>query len=122
LTRQLDQIVVKLPDALKRDALSCMVLGDDATREIACAFYSQAVAVMSQGNPRSEVMLFQLYTAKTFDEVCRQLRVTDDSLRELGHETSELYFNDRPSLAELAQRMPDYVSPFEVKNVLDMNH
>jgi hypothetical protein len=122
LTRQLDQAVAKWPDALKRDALSCIVLGDDATREIVCAFYSQAVAVMHQGNRQDEVMVFQIYTAKTFDEVCRQLRVTDNSLRELGHETSELYFNDRPALSELAQRMPDYVFPFEVKNVLDMNH
>jgi hypothetical protein len=99
-----------------------MVLEDDATREIVCAFYSQAVAVMRQGKPKNEVVLFQIYTAQTFEEVCRLLRVADNSLRELVHETSELYFNDRPTLAELAQRMPDYVLPFEVKNVLDVNH
>jgi hypothetical protein len=122
LTRQLDQTVAKWPDALKRDALSCMVLGDDATREIVCAFYSQAVAVMRQGKPQDELMLFQIYTAKTFDEMCGLLRVPDNSLRELVHETSELYFNDRPTLAELARQMPEYVFPFEVKNVLDMNH
>ena len=119
--RQLDDTVAKWPDSLKKDAAG-MVLGDDVAAEILCALYAQAVAVLSEAEPRDEQAFFQIYTKKTFDDLRRLPPEADNSLRELAHETSDLYFNDHPTLAELAERMPDYVFPPEIEKVRDMKH
>jgi hypothetical protein len=121
LMRQLDETVAKWPDALKKDAAG-MVLGDDVAAEILCAFYAQAVAVLSEREPDDEQAFSQVYTSRTFDEMRRLLPQAGNSFEELVHETSDLYFNDHPTLAELAQQMPDYVFPPELEKVQNMKH
>jgi hypothetical protein len=121
LMRQLDKTVADFPEALTKDAVG-VGLGIDVASEILCGLYAQAVAVLREGEPDDEQYFFQLYTAKTFDELCKQVSETIHSIRELEHETSDLYFNDHPSLAELAEQMPDYVFKSEVKQVQDMNN
>ncbi len=119
--RQLDETLAEWPDALKKDAAG-IVLGDDVAAEILCALYAQAVAVLREGEPDDERAFFQIYTAKILDELRRLLPEVGHSFQELVHETSDLYFNDHPTLAELAQQMPDHVFAPELKNVLDMKH
>lgn len=121
LMRQLGETIAKLPEALKKDV--AVTSGDDAS-EILCALYAQAVAVLGQDEPSDERALFQIYTAKTFAELLSLLRLppeAEGSLRELAHETSDLYFNDHPSLAELAQEMPEYAYAPEVERVKRMD-
>jgi len=115
----LAETVAKFPDALKKDAAG-MCLGDDVAAEILCAFYAQASVVLREGLPDNESTFFKFYTAKTFDEVCKLFPMANGPLRELAHGASDLYFNDHPTLADLADQMPDYVFPSEVKSVLDM--
>lgn len=123
LIRQLDETITKFPEPLKRNAVKTG-WADDVVAEILCALYSQSVAILLEGEPEDERTFFQIYTAKTFDKLRKVIPATNAGvpIQELIHETSDLYFNDRPNLAELAQQMPEYASELEVKKVQEMNH
>jgi hypothetical protein len=121
LMRQLEETIAKLPEALKKDV--AITSGGDAS-EILCALYAQAVAALGEHEPSDEQAFFQIYTAKTFAELLSLLGLppeAEGSFRELAHETSDLYFNNHPSLAELAQEMPEYAYAPEVEKVRGTN-
>jgi hypothetical protein len=124
LVEQMDEAVALSPDAdpsqtVKRD------VGEAVTAEIICALYSLAIAALGEDEFASERSVFQLYTAMTFEELRKLLNATEEfeiPIRVIADETANLYFNDKPTLAELARRLPEYVFEQELDKVEGMNN
>jgi hypothetical protein len=122
LGKSLDEAIsaaaVKFPKAVTPN-----VSHDACLIEIVCAMYAQAAAILGSGVPEEEQPFLQIYTAKSFEEL--RLHLPDKNaaaaIQELVHETSNLYFNDSPSLTELAEQFSDYARKSDVKKVQDMN-
>lgn len=99
-----------------------------AIREILCAYYCMAYTVLSQlaSEPDelpAEPNLWSLYTAKTFEEL--EILVAESGLGTLSNdlmtEGEGLYLNDKPTLAELAKKMPEYSWKVEAEKVVAMD-
>lgn len=98
-------------------------VGDDVEIEILCALYHQSVAILGARVSDDEASFIQLYSAETFHELRKQLPATSPwaSIQDLSDETFQLYFNDRPTLAELARKFSEYTLQSEVKEALEAN-
>lgn len=124
LIKQLDETVTDFPDADPSQAVKRDV-GEAVLAEIISALYCLAVAVLSEDEFASERSVFQLYTATTFEELHKLLNATaefDIPIRVIAHETANLYFNDQPTLADLARKFPEYVLEHDLKHVEGMNN
>jgi hypothetical protein len=84
-----------------------------ATFETFTALYCLAVAVLARnadGIWSPDKPLFHWYTARTFDLLQTALKEGGVvGFKELVDECTELYLHGRPTLAEFAEQMPDYI-------------
>ena len=116
----LRDLTVGIMKGLEKDAASLAdIKGADAEQakaailEIFAALYCLAVAVMARnadGIWSLDRPVFQWYTARTFDLLQKALKEGGAAgFDELVDECTELYLHDRPTLAELAQQMPEHM-------------
>lgn len=122
------------------------IMGLPSFLEVLSAYYCLAVAVLGQDDFAAQPYLWNLYTAKTFEEIERLLEETIGKhaqrtktpalgeiavqavttewaafLRQISDEAVELYLHDKPTLSELAHSMPDYSLPREIEKVYAMD-
>ncbi len=92
--------------------------------EIVSALYCLAVVVLGEDEFASEPNLYQLYTAKTFEELETLYAGMKPSppLEAVIEEATKLYLHDNPDLNELARRKPDFMFAQEAQKVREMNN
>ncbi len=97
---------------------------EPAGGDVLWALYCLAVAVLGEDEFASEKDVFQVYTAKAFEELqCLLSESPTMALaRNLAEEAINLYMRDLPSLTEMAQQMPQYVSNAELQKVEEMKN
>lgn len=96
----------------------------EAAAEVVSALYCLAVAVISEDEFASDPNLYQLYTAKTFQELGTLQPKTKSSalLETVIDEATRLYLHDTPNLTELAHNKLDFAYVQEVEKVVSMNN
>jgi hypothetical protein len=97
---------------------------DEAAGEILWAFYCLAAAILREDEFAFDKETFQIYTTKAFEELQDLLSESPNmaAVANFADEAVDLYMRDRPSLTQMAQQMPQYVSSVEFRKVEEMKN